>query len=353
MSFLQSVDQCKSDKYILNYFNDTNQDFVDFVKYYIEIDKLIRINKNEVLQIDINKDISNIKTMLIDNSTKLSEIPYKIRDNIVSLENNIKNISNNDTITSMNNSLQNTLSNHSINDKIISMENTLNKFFYTGSAIKGKIAEQLLGKLLNNTFKNIEIIDTHSKPHSGDFQLLMDDKPTILIDNKHFTGNVQKIDVQKFISDIQLNNCSGILCNVFGGISNKEHLEIDIIDNNIIVYIHEHNFNPEIFKVAINIIYYMSDIIKKNNGDGKICIDKDFFNALKIEYNYFLQTFNQQLNIIKTSINTLSQLHFNMIEQFFSRQANTTDIKKQVICNICGSNYANNKTLKQHIKNKH
>lgn len=343
VTFLESVDKCKSDKYIFNYFNNNNKDFLNFVKYYIEIDKIIS-NKTEISQIDINKEISNIKLMLTENSYKLSEIPCKIRD--------IKNISNNDD-TIMSSMINNTLSNHSINDKINSIESTLNKFFHTGSAVKGKIAEELLGKLLNDTFKNMEIIDTHSKPHSGDFKLIMDNKPSILIDNKHFTGNVPKIDLQKFISDIQFNNCSGILCNVFGGIANKEHLEIDIIDNNIIVYIHEHHFNPDIFKVAVNIIYYISDIIKKNNNDEKIYIDKDFFNALKIEYNYFLKTFNEQLNIIKTSVNSLSQLHFNMIEQFFSKQANTTDNKKQIICNICGSNYATDKTLKQHIKNKH
>jgi hypothetical protein len=353
---LSNIDQCKSNLDILTYFNNTKQDFVDFVKCYIEIDKVIRKNKNEneqVSQIDVNNEISNMKCMLIENSTKLSEIPYKIRDNIISLENNIKNNLNHDTINTMNNALQNTLSNHTFNDKINSIEKTLDKFFSTASSKKGEQAEELLGDLLIKTFKNTEIIDSHAKPHSGDFQLVMDNKPTILIDSKHFKSSVPKVDLQKFISDIQLNNCSGILCNVFGGIANREHLEIEIIDNNIIVYIHDHNFNPDIFKVAVNIIYYMTDIIKQNSNNGKICVDKELFNSMKIEYNYFLQAFNQQILNIKTSINTLSQLHFNMIDQFFLRQANKIDANKKLMCNICGSNYANDQTLKKHIKNKH
>ena len=52
---LSNIDQCKSNLDILTYFNNTKQDFVDFVKCYIEIDKVIRKNKNEeVSQIDVN-----------------------------------------------------------------------------------------------------------------------------------------------------------------------------------------------------------------------------------------------------------------------------------------------------------
>lgn len=405
ISFLDSVDKCKTDTYILQYFNDTDQDFYEFIKLHIEFDKLIN-SRNNISKFDINKELDNIKSILIQQNDKLSQLPFNIKDNLISLENNIRNVSNNDMkiifqdfyskivenldndsniksvldnfkdkldninmktfnefdqktlsmMSSLHNNLQNMISNHSINDKIISIESILIKLHqdFTGnSSKKGEYAENLLHQLLIDNFKNVEIVDTHTKSNAGDFQLIMDNKPTILIDSKHFKGNVPKPDLQKFIHDIQLNNCSGILANCFGGIANKDHLEFEVIDNNVLVYIHEHNFKPEIFKVATSIIYYISDNLKNSNNQDKMFIDKQFFSSLKTEYNYFLRSFNEQLTVMKTSINTLSQLHFNMIEQFFSRKALSNDINKNIICTVCGSPFSSSKTLKQHMTNKH
>ena len=65
-------------------------------------------------------------------------------------------------------------------------------------------------------------------------------KPKILIDSKHFDTTVPKKDLDKFYADIQLQNCSGILCNAFGGIANRKDFSIDFVDNNILVFIHNH-----------------------------------------------------------------------------------------------------------------
>lgn len=402
ISLLESIEKCKTDAYILQYFNDTNQDFNDFMKMHIELDKIISNRNDNIDKLDINKELCNIKSILFEQNNQISQLPLNIKENLVSLENNIRDVSNNDmkvifndfyskinnnkdfvsvldnfkdkldninmktfnefdqkTLTmmsSLHNNLQNMISNHSINDKIISIESIVTKLhqnFTVNSSKKGEYAENLLHKLLIDNFKNTEIVDTHTKSNAGDFQLIMDNRPTILIDSKHIKGNVPKRDLQKFIDDTQLNNCSGILANCFGGIANKEHLEFEVIDNNILIYIHEHNFNAENFKLAVSIIYYIYDALKNANNDNKMFIDKKLFASLKTEYNYFLQTFNQQLTIMKTSINTLSQLHFNMIEQFFSRKAITTDIKKNISCTVCGSNFSSSKTLKQHMNKKH
>jgi len=399
-SLLDQIEDCKSNPIILDYFNNTKEDFTKFIILYIELDKVIKNQNYSINSFDFNKKLSNISSLLEQQNETISKLPLTFNDNFLLLQNNIRNCSNSDItsifndfyikisnrdandiqhcltnfknqidninsktindfdqkILSMMSSLHNTLSSHSFNDKISNIESIVNKLhqnFTINSSKKGEYAENILHKLLIDTFKNIEIIDTHSKSNSGDFQLISDNKPTILIDSKHIKDNVPKRDILKFISDIQLNNCSGILANCFGGIANKEHLEIEIIDNNILIYIHEHQFNSSIFKLAVSIIYYLSDILKQSNSSDKMLLDVKLFNSLKTEYQYFLQTFNQQLNILKTSVNSLSQLHFNLIEQFFSRKAFTSDDSKPFNCTVCGSSFSSNKTLKQHLKNKH
>ena len=96
ISFLDNIDKCKTDTYILQYFNDTDQDFYEFIKLHIEFDKLINSKNNNISKFDINKELGNIKSILIEQNDKLSQLPFNIKDNLISLENNIRNVSNND-----------------------------------------------------------------------------------------------------------------------------------------------------------------------------------------------------------------------------------------------------------------
>ena len=184
---------------------------------------------------------------------------------------------------------------YQINNKIGSIETVLssiNENFSNNSSKKGQVAETVLLNVLTETFSDTEVLDTSHNANSGDIQLVREDKPTILIDSKNFgSKTVPKRDLDKFYTDIQQNNCTGILCNAFGGIANKQHFEIDIVDKNIIVFIHNHQFDSNLFKLATNIIYNMHQELRDKQTDS-IILDQRLYQNIKIEYNYYIQTFD-------------------------------------------------------------
>ena len=412
--FQNQLNLLLNDESIKNYFKSNNKNIFDFVKTYIEVDKILgsSIPSNSHLLID---KLDEIKNSIQTNYNQLSSIHQNvsashsnltnlIQSRLDSINTNIKDITNTDIknmfvelhqqllsgidnnnlrdllenfkdkienlnvqklndfdrktldmISNIQHTMLQSLDSHSISHKISSIEtnlSTLNEHFSNNSSKKGQLAEHVLLNILTEAFQDTEVVDTSHIPNSGDIQLVKNDKPTILVDSKHFgSKTVPKRDLDKFYSDIQHHNCSGILCNAFGGIANKQHFEIDIVDKNIIVFIHSHQFDQNLFKLAVNIIYNMHEQIKDQQNEC-INIDQRLYQNLKIEYNYYIQSFRHHLDIIKTNVNSLSQLSFTLLDNFFKRKATSLELKA-FTCHLCGTGCKTEKILKTHLKNKH
>lgn len=404
MSFEQQLQELHS---FSNYFVSNKKNIVDFVRTYIEVDKVIgsslSTSSNAVFDKleEIKNSLCNLQTNVNTSHTLMTSL---LQTKIDSLSSNLKDITNNDiksmfvdlqkhltstidnqnlrsvlenfkdkieclnsqklnefdrktldVLSSMQSSLLQSLDSHSITHKINAIESNLtniNDHFSSNSSRKGQLAENALINVVTDAFPDTEINDTSHLPNSGDIQLVKNDKPTILIDSKHFASKtVPKRDLDKFYTDIQQNNCSGILCNAFGGIANKQHFEIDIVDKNVIVFVHSHRFDPTVFQLAVNIIYNMHEQIKDRHSDS-MAIDHRLYQNLKIEYNYYIQTFRHHLDVIKTNVNSLSQLSFTLLDNFFKRKATNVELKN-FTCHLCGTGCKTEKILKTHLKNKH
>ena len=399
------VEKLLTDTHVLSYFTYNNKNIVQFIKTYIEVDKILGSNMskpdllydkldeiktalsnnttqltnlssnmtsaNSVLQSKIEniRDITNneLKSMFLDlqqqlakgaESTELKAIFENFRERIEILNSQKLNDidrKNLEIFSTLQSSFERSLDSHQINNKIVSIESTLssiNENFSNNSAKKGQVAETVLFNVLSDTFSDTEILDTSHTANSGDIQMVRDDKPTILIDSKNFgSKTVPKRDLDKFYTDIQQNNCSGILCNAFGGIANKQHFEIDIVDKNIIVFIHSHQFDSSLFRLATNIIYNMHQELRDKQTDS-IILDQRLYQNIKIEYNYYIQTFRHHLDIIKSNVNSLSQLSFTLLDNFFKRKATNVELK-QFSCHICSAQLSTEKILKTHLKKQH
>lgn len=409
-NYNSDIERLLTDSNIISYFVSSNKSIYEFIKTYIEVDKVLgetNINSNVVCNrldeiksslLNYGQQISNLSSNIHNTNTNIISILQNKLDNIKDITNKelqtmfsdlqksmnertdikeLKTIFDNfkdrieilnsqklndidkknlEIISNIQNTFEKSLDTHHITNKIVSIESTLssiNENFSNNSSKKGQVAETVLFNILTETFPDTEVIDTSHIPNSGDIQLIKDDKPTILIDSKNF-GNktVPKRDLDKFYNDIQQNNCSGILCNSFGGIANKQHFEIDIVDKNIIVFIHSHQFDANIFKLATNIIYNMHQELREKQTDT-INIDQRLFQNLKIEYNYYIQSFRHHLDIIKSNINSLSQLSFTLLDNFFKRKAINNVELKQFSCHICSTQVSTEKILKNHIKRIH
>jgi hypothetical protein len=54
----------------------------------------------------------------------------------------------------------------------------------------------------------------------------------------------------------------------FGGIANRKHFEIDIVEKRVDVFLSNHQFDSSLFLVASQIIYNIYDIIKDNQNEN-------------------------------------------------------------------------------------
>lgn len=413
--FKCQIEELNNDENVINYFLSENKNIYEFIKFYIQVDKLFSNSVHCSNNTTFYDKLDDIKTAINNNSYQLNTIQSNfthsytmlmelIQNKIDTISSNIKDVANTDikqmffelqkqvsegldnqklkdllenfkdkfeiinsqklndidrktldALSNLQNGLLQSLDSHSITDKINKIETNLsviNEHFSSNSSKKGQLAEGVLMNLLSDTFPDTEVLETSHSANSGDFHLIKSDKPLVLIDSKHFSSKtVPKRDLDKFYSDIQTNNCSGILCNAFGGIANKQHFEIDIVDKNIIVFLHSHKYDPTVFQLAVNIIYNIHEQIKDKHNDS-INIDQRLYQNLKIEYNYYLQSFRHHLEIIKTNVNSLSQLSFNLLDNFFKRKASTIELKS-FMCHLCGTGCKTDKILKTHIKKIH
>lgn len=414
MSFNHQYELLKNDTEITLYFQERN--LYDFIKKHIKIDQLLceyfkndsdnkESDKEESDKEESKNDIQTIsdellciKRMLMTNNSNLENIHSNVISSNVTVLSSLErynseithgsfkdefktefrnllegfkdkiDLLNNqkindidrkslDILSGLQQTLITSLDSHTINHKIQSIEQVLNTLHdtFTGGASssrKGAVAENILLSNLIQAFPDSEVIDVHADKNAGDIHIIKDNKPKILIDSKHFDGTVPKKDLDKFYTDIQLQNCSGILCNAFGGIANRKDFSIDFVDNNILVFIHNHRFDNNLFRLAVNIIYNMHEHIKDKMQDG-ITIDQRLFNNLKIEYSFFLQSYDYHLDIIKSNINSLSNLKFSLLDHFFKRKTGSVNESKKFSCHLCSTGCSSDKALKRHYKDQH
>lgn len=388
MNFQAQLKLLEQEISISNYFH--NRNLVDFIKTYIQVDSLVNTSKDlepnhihqqlshiqqnlshinnhlntglkqqlqECLNSITNNDLKTIITELYNNKEEnLKNTLDNFKDKLLNI--NTQNLNEFDRkslglVQNIQSTFNTSLDSHNISHKINSIDNTLNLLhntFTSNSSKKGEFAENILFNNLIKAFPSSDVTNTSQTPNCGDITIKKEGKPDILIDSKNFQNNVPKVDLEKFYRDCELNNCSGILCNVNNGIANKDHFQVDIQDSRIYVYIANHEFDNTLFQLAVKIIYNIHDIIR-NNKTNIIELDKELFERIKIEFNFYNQSFRQHLSIIKQNIISLEQLTMNQLEQFFKR-SNFNDLKP-FSCSSCGAGYGSAKTLKKHMADKH
>lgn len=216
------------------------------------------------------------------------------------------------------------------------------------STIKGKLGEEKLLNLLNSHLNTTEVICSTKQKMKGDFILKKDNLPDILIDTKEYSSNVGKCEIDKFIRDVNQNNCCGILMSQTSGICNKENFEINFHNNNVVLYLHNVTYDIYVIKTAINIIYKLYDKIKDKSRE--FTIDEDTILAITTEYNgfinkrnLFIKGFKEQY---KQNLSFLESLDLPKIDLYL----NLEKIKSEYKCSICYKEYNNTRSLNSHMK---
>jgi hypothetical protein len=303
---------------------------------------------NLLLKSSINKDtLDSFVTSLEDKFSKTILGSQNIFNSLVtSSENRIESkLTEIRDISKSNNSSQSLLQNN-INDLLKKMEN---------SSSKGKISENILFNILLSIYPTAQIESVGTTKETGDIMLIRKDKPTILFENKNYEKNVLQDEVKKFLRDVELQNCSGIMLAQHYGITNKENFEIEMNNNNVLVYLHKVEYDADKIKAAVDIIDHFkatADDTGRSIGET-LSIDKDILDDINKDYQMFVANKLSHIKTIKDCnqklISQVEEFKMPNLEQYLSKLYASSSSKND-ICEYCGYAAKNTRALVAHYR---
>jgi len=303
---------------------------------------------NALMNTSINKEtLDNFIVSLEDKFSKTILSSQSLFSSLItSSENRLDSkLSDIKDISKSNNSSQNVLQNN-ITDLLKKMEN---------SSSKGKISENILYNILLSLYPTAQIDSVGTTKETGDIILRRKDKPDILFENKNYDKNIVQEEVKKFLRDVEIQNCSGIMLAQHYGITNKENFEIEIHNNNVLVYLHKVEYDADKIKAAVDIIDYFKSTLDDSGravGDT-LSIDKDILDDINKEYQLFIAS---KLTHVKT-IKDFQQKLIAQVEDFklpnldqYLSKLYATSASKNDVCEFCGYAAKNSRALVAHYR---
>jgi len=315
--------------------NIFNNKFGEFKKEYIsDINSILKNNNND-----------NIKPLLLEYNQILQD-KTKIMLNEIIPKNNEK-ITNeiNNSFGEINRSVMeiksiNSESNGKVNEVLKKFEN---------SSSKGNMSEMIIFNLLKSMYSEKQLKIVATTKETGDILLTRNNKTTIIIENKNYTSAVIQSEVDKFIRDLNTQNCSGIFISQNSEIANKKIFEIAFYGNNIGIFIANVKYNTDKIQMAIDTIDAIKSKIKDIEYDNvieSIEIPVDDMECINNEYNIIL---NKKLIHIKTIKDFSKKLlteaeDFNIptLSNFLDKVYGSNKNKEWEchLCDFCGKNKA-------------
>ena len=289
----------------------------------IIIDKM-----SHIIETKYNTLLSNIYENV---STYISQSELRLSNNL----NQLKEVS-----------IKNTTIQENVSDELIKYINKTKS-----SSTKGTQSENILFNILNKEYPAADIVNTSGQTGQGDMIIKRKDKTPILIETKNYSVNVKKDEVDKFLRDVTNKDCHGIFLSQTSGVVGKDNYQIDIHNKNILIYIHNVNYDITKINLAINTIDVLFDKLI-NINDKNASIPNDTLKSINSEYQNFVLQREKLLNGLKEyykkTLEQYSELTLPSLEKFISTYY--ANIKKNIlICNICKKyNTDNLRSLARH-----
>ena len=228
------------------------------------------------------------------------------------------------------------------------MNSFLNKY-KTNSSVKGAVSESELYRILQVVMPLDEVFRVSTEAATCDFKVVRHNKknPTILFENKDYTASVNSDEVKKFERDLKTQKHHGIFISQNSPIAFKNLFHIDIIHNQIHVYIPNANYDPEKIKIAIQIIDSLSEklmMIQNTTADGLV-LSVEELEQIREEYRQFANKKIELLEIIKSMTKQMTdKLEDIQLPSFKRFELETTESKNLgLTCNICEKFIGKNK----------
>ena len=338
------IDRIEKINILINDIVPKNQ--LEYHKFHDQMIKEFKdeINRNmELMKSDINLDKLNIIITEKYNNL-ISNIQENILNYVSTSEERIRT-----NITELKDS--SSLNQHNQEKLNSELETFLSQ--YKISSKKGQFGENLLGCILTSLFPSDEIINTTNEIGQGDFLLNRKDKVRILLENKNYDSmNVSKKEVQKFITDCNNVKCSGIMMSQRTGISSKQNFEIDINEGNVLVYVHNMNYESEKILLACDIIDTLSLKLKEISNDENITkISEIVLQKINEQYQSFIQKKEKITDNLNETINMIKELELSELKSILSSKFAVVKLCNNIVykCNKCNKReYTTSRGLSNH-----
>ena len=222
------------------------------------------------------------------------------------------------------------------------------------SSKKGDISEHKLLPILSQIFPVEEILHTGGgkQAHCCDYTIVRKTTKNILVENKDYNVNIGPDNIKKFIDDIERNNCHGIFLSQQTGISGKPNYKIDIHKNNVLVYLHNVNYDQYKIRAAVDMIDQMYERLSEIDMDENT-ISKDDLDTINVEFNNFVGEKENLIRMVndfqKRMTTSIKQLNLSCLEKYLNNKfAHMKVFDFQ--CDICGKGWDTRRALAAHRK---
>lgn len=233
----------------------------------------------------------------------------------------------------------------------------LNKY-KNNSSSKGNISEAELYYILQKIMPSDEILRVGSDSATCDFKVnRLNNKPSILFENKDYARSVTKDEIKKFERDVQLQKNHGIFISQNSPITFKQNYQIDIINGLIHVYIPNCEYDANKIKIGIDIIDNLAlklDVLTSENSND-YCMTKEVLDEILEEYKFFVNQKLMIMDIIKTNnkqlLDKMEEIQFPNLKKLFIKTGNIEN-DNDFKCMYCNQWSGKNKvSLGAHVRN--
>jgi hypothetical protein len=264
-------------------------------------------------------------------------------------------------------------------DRINTSINALKEGSHTSLAVQTKIADELgallhrfqdqtvsqqfsnkqLSSMLTKMYTTAEFKTIHGSTYCGNGPIFMKRyrKNNILIENKDVETNIDAEDIHQFMTLMDEHNTNGIFVSQKSGFSAKKNYQIEIHNNNVIVFVHTMEYNPQKIEIAIDIVDCLSNKLRQfkstGSNENECAIPKDVLDSINNEYQLFMTQKNAVVEVFKESqkkvLSQIDELRFPMLDKFLSTKYSAPIQKPGLKCDLCKSFSGNNlKALAAH-----
>ena len=328
------IESITSIKSIIGDVNNTNLD---------NFKSILKLNSYENKD-DINKILSTITNKNSDLFNKNKEDTTKLVGELISKNKDLISKDNEIAFEKMKNILP--------QDLIEGMK----EYFIKNktSAYKGQQSETKIENLLNNIFQDGEITNMAKTNHAGDFHLRRENKDMIMIENKDYKANVGFDSVEKFRNDCEELNMHGVILSHHSGIATKRDYSVEIINNKVLVYLTNVEYDGNKILTAVSLIDNLSCQLNKicnNNKTDNITIDLSTIDKINEELTVFIKRKDDLYKAISRSTNIVKEaadaLKLPELTTFFAGKCNAIPVFK---CEVCGKTFPSQPSLSSHAK---